>query len=175
LVDILNFLDGNDGNAFGIFLNSTLVNGVISAGYTAPAQILPAVTGALADTDAVVTGGAGAGSAPIASADAADVAWNGATVARSGLGGVSAGTNQAAWVGRLSVPPSWTTAVEVADHAGAALPDAALSGAAAAPQAGSGVPGVPGMPTPAPYARSFGSGPRYGFQPTIMSRPPAAG
>ncbi|QNI07068.1 PPE family protein [Mycobacterium kubicae] len=174
LADLLNFLDGNDGNAFGIFLNSNLVNGVVSAGYTAPAQILPAVTGAVADISAVANGGADAASAPIASADAADAAWNGATAARSGLGGVSAGANQASLIGRLSVPQSWTVTVEVADQAGVALPESTLSGTAA-PQAGAAMPGIPGMPTPTPYSRSFGSGPRYGFQPTIMSRPPAAG
>lgn len=63
LADILNFLDGNDGNPYGIFLNSTLVNGFVSAGYTAPGQIMPAITGAMSDFDSLAAGGPEAGAA----------------------------------------------------------------------------------------------------------------
>lgn len=173
LADILNFLDGNDGNPYGIFFNSNLTNGFVSAGYTAPGAILPAITGAIADFNAVAVDagpeGSLASAGSIAATDAA------ATVIQPGVGGVTAGTNQAALVGRLSVPPSWTAAVDVATNAGNPVTGAGLTGAAAAPEATSTVPGVPGMPGAGVYARSFGSGPRYGFQPTIMTRPPSGG
>jgi len=163
LADILNFLDGNDGNPYGIFLNSNLVNGFVSAQYVSPVTIFPATTDALADVEAVAEG------APDAAPAAADAASAGLTSSQSG--GVSAGVNQASFVGRLSVPPSWTTAVEVADRVTPA------SGAAvtAAPEAAAGVPGMPGMPAPAAYSRSWGNGPRYGSKLTIMPRPVAAG
>ncbi|RUP04058.1 MAG: PPE family protein [Mycobacterium sp.] len=163
LADILNFLDGNDGNPYGIFLNSNLVNGFVSAQYVSPVTIFPATTDALADVEAVAEG------APDAAPAAADAASAGLTSSQSG--GVSAGVNQASFVGRLSVPPSWTTAVEVADRVTPA------SGAAvtAAPEAAAGMPGMPGMPAPAAYSRSWGNGPRYGSKLTIMPRPVAAG
>lgn len=169
--DVLNFLDGNDGNPYGIFLNSGLTNGWTSAGYTAPASIMPAITGALADFNAVAAGAApetasvGAGSAP--------AAMSGTAVAQSAaVQGAAATTNQASLLGRLSVPQSWTTAVEPAGHAGAALPTAGVTGTAASPDA---VAGMPGMPAAAGYARSYGNGPRYGFKLTIMHRPPSGG
>lgn len=165
LADILNFLDGNDGNPYGIFLNSNLVNGIVAAQFVSPTIIFPATTDALADVEAVADGAADA--AP-AAADASS-ATAGLTASQSG--GVGARVNQASFVGRLSVPPSWSTAVEVANRV---VP---TSGAAvtAAPEAGAGMPGMPGMPAPAAYSRNWGNGPRYGFKLTIMPRPVAAG
>lgn len=165
LADILNFLDGNDGNPYGIFLNSNLVNGIVAAQFVSPTIIFPATTDALADVEAVADGALDAAPAAL---DASS-ATAGLTASQSG--GVGAGVNQASLVGRLSVPPSWTTAVEVADRvvptSGAAV--------AAAPAAGPGMPGMPGMPAPAAYSRNWGNGPRYGFKLTIMPRPVAAG
>ena len=165
LADILNFLDGNDGNPYGIFLNSNLVNGIVAAQFVSPTIIFPATTDALADVEAMADGAAEA--AP-AAADASS-ATAGLTASQSG--GVGAGVTQASFVGRLSVPPSWTTAVEVANRVVPA------SGAAvtAAPEAAAGMPGMPGMPAPAAYSRNWGNGPRYGFKLTIMPRPVAAG
>ncbi|MCV6984630.1 PPE family protein [Mycobacterium shinjukuense] len=174
LADMLNFLDGNDGNPYGIFLNSNVVNGVMSAGYVAPGLIMPAVTAALADINSVALDGAPQVLVAPMDVGYPDAASMGATVARSGLGAVIAGANKAAMVGRLSVPPNWTTAVEAANPAGATPSGAGATSTVAAPQAGAGMPGLPGVPaTSASY--SFGSGPRYGFRPTIMARPPAAG
>ncbi len=167
LADILNFLDGNDGNPYGIFLNSTLVNGFVSAQYVSPIVITPAVTDALADVEVVAEGASDA--APVAASAEA-----GLTGAQSGAGGVSAGADQAAFVGRLSVPPSWTAAAEVAGHGAIAIPAGGSTSTVAVPAA-AGTPGVPGMPAPGAYARSWGNGPRYGFKLTIMPRPVAAG
>ncbi|MHA7653132.1 PPE family protein [Mycobacterium sp. ML4] len=165
LADLLNFLDGNDGNPYGVFLNSTLMNGIVSAGYTAPGQVLPAITGSLADTEAVLEG------VEEASAPAADAGAAGAALSANTSAGITAGTDQASLIGRLSVPPTWTTAVEVAEHTALNI----ASPTAAAPEAAAGMAGMPGMPAPASYARNWGNGPRYGFKLTIMPRPVAAG
>lgn len=169
LADILNFLDGNDGNPYGIFLNSNLVNALVSGQYVSPAVITPATTDALADVEAVADGAAD--SAP-AAADAASVEA-GLTGAQSGVGGVGAGVSQATFVGRLSVPPSWATAAELAGHSATAIPGAGATSTAAVPAAAA--PGMPGMPAPTAYSRNWGNGPRYGFKLTIMPRPVAAG
>jgi PPE-repeat protein len=197
LDNILNFLDGADGNALGTFLNSSLANGFVSAGYVSPAVVEPAVTAAMADINAVSVAaspeavalppmGSGAGNelwTPIASAagglttpfgpggmaTASAVMPSGA-----GVGGISAGTSQGALVGQLSVPQTWAVTTSVANHAGAALPGGGWTSTAPVPDAtAGGMPGVPGMP--AAYGGSFSHGPRYGFRPTIMARPPAAG
>jgi PPE-SVP subfamily C-terminal region len=190
---ILNFLDGADGNAIGTFLNSSLANGFVSAGYVSPAVVEPAVTAAMADINAVAVAaapdatalppmGSGSGNAlwtPIASA-AAGVATPfgadglGTASAIMPSGGISGGISQGALVGRLSVPQTWTVATSVANHAGTALPGGGWTSSAPAPNAAGGMPGVPGMPAGG-AAGNFGHGPRYGFRPTIMSRPPAAG
>lgn len=168
LVDVLNFLDGNDGNAVGVFLNSSLFNGVVSAGYTAPALIVPTVTDAVADVNGVVEGA----EPEIAGAGSAEAAAMTATTAPSGVGGVAAGSTQASLVGRLSVPPSWAAAVDVAKPFGA-VPGAGST--AAVPASAAGAPGMPALPAANACARSWGNGPRYGSRLTIMPRPVAAG
>ncbi|ORB83777.1 hypothetical protein B1987_08110 [Mycobacterium kansasii] len=179
LADILNFLDGNDGNPYGIFFNSSLVNGFTSAGYVSPDLILPVITGAMADLNSLQAGGLPIISPPdsghfnfpaLAAASAPASA-----PASTGVSSVVTGLNRAAFVGRLSVPESWTAATQVVNHAGAAAPGGGWTSSAIVPDAAAGTPGVPGMPAPGVYGHSFGSGPRYGFRPTIMSRPPAAG
>jgi PPE-repeat protein len=192
LADILNFLDGNDGNPYGIFLNSSLVNGFVSAGYVSPAIVGPAVWSSMADINAVTLGGQGqalppmgsgegnetwlpAGSPPVSAGLAGASGLGGASAGSTGVGGVSAGINEAAVVGRLSVPQSWTAATAVANHAGTAAPGAGWVGTATSPEPAAGMPGVPGIPVGAGFGHSFASPPRYGFRPTIMGRPPAAG
>ncbi|MCV7076044.1 PPE family protein [Mycobacterium szulgai] len=191
LADLLNFLDGNDGNPYGIFFNSSLVNGFVSAGYISPAIVTPAVWAGMADINAVALGSQGSALPPMGSGEG-NPTWipaaspdsavnvpilneiNTASSTSTGAG-VSAGINQAALVGRLSVPQSWTEATAVANHAGAAAPGGGWTSTAAVPQAAAGMPGVPGMPAAGIYGHSFGNAPRYGFRPTVMGRPPAAG
>lgn len=114
--------------------------------------------------------GAGAGAGAGAAAGA------GAGAGLGGLGGgapVAAGLGNAASVGRLSVPPAWT-------GAGAALSPVStsplpISSVSAAPE-GSGAGNLlGGMPLAGAGAGGAGSGPRYGFRPTVMARPPFAG
>ncbi|MBX9640109.1 MAG: PPE family protein [Mycobacteriaceae bacterium] len=190
LADLLNFLDGHDGNPYGIFLNSSLVNGFISAGYTSPAIVAPAVFAGLADVNAVALGAQESAIPPMGSGEG-NASWIPAgspanptnlpplmDVAEASFttgGGVTAGINQSAVVGRLSVPQTWTAATAVANHAGAAAPGGGWTSTAMAPEAAPGMPGIPGMPTAGMYGHSFGNPPRYGFRPTVMGRPPAAG
>lgn len=188
---ILNFLDGADGNAIGTFLNSSFVNGFVSAGYVSPAIIEPAVTAGMADINAVSVAatptatalppmGAGSGNAlwtPLPGA--AGMALGSGGLGAADLSGFSAGTNQAALVGRLSVPQAWTAAAQVENHAGATFAGGGWTNAvgpgAGAVGAGPGpIPGMPGMPA-ATAAGGYGHGPRYGFRVTVMPRPPAAG
>lgn len=166
LADLLNFLDGADGNPFGIFLDSSLFNGLVSsAQYVLPGMLVPAVTDAIADVNSVAEDAD-------TIADAGAVGAANAAESAVAITPTGAGINQANFVGRLSVPPSWTVAVEVAEHGAVALPGTpGLAAIEAAPSA----PGVPGMPALNSYARSWGNGPRYGFKLTVMPRPVAAG
>jgi PPE-repeat protein len=191
LADLLNFLDGNDGNPYGTFLNSNLVNGFVSAGYVSPAVIAPGVWAALADTNAVVLGAQEGAAVPPSGSGAGNPGWIPANspggpesvppigqaveAASIGAGGVTAGTSQAAMVGRLSVPQSWSAATAVVNHAGAAAPGGGWTTAATIQEAPAGVPGMPGVPAAGLYGHGAGNPPRYGVRPTIMARPPAAG
>jgi PPE-repeat protein len=103
----------------------------------------------------------------------------------SGLGGmlgggaghaapaVAAGLGNAASVGKLSVPAVWSGAAPAVSP-GTAIPVSAISAAPEAAGSGNLLGGMPlaGMGG----SQGFGaSGPRYGFKPTVMARPPFAG
>ena len=177
------------------FLDSNFVNGIVSGGFINPAIVEPAVTASMADINAVQLGaqpstqaippmGSGSGNAgwtPVPGATGATM--GGPPLGPIGVpstesGWISAGTNQASTIGRLSVPQTWTVAAQVENHAGAALPGGGWSSTstpAPEPPAAGGAPGMPGIPAANSGGRSFGTGPRYGFQVTVMPRPPAAG
>ncbi|HWF69314.1 MAG TPA: hypothetical protein VG187_07060, partial [Mycobacterium sp.] len=75
--------------------------------------------------------------------------------------------------GKLAVPPSWIGGAPLAaPHA--PLP---VSSVSAAPEGGGGGNLLGGMPLAGAGGGGFGSGagPRYGFKPTVMARPPFAG
>jgi PPE-repeat protein len=88
-------------------------------------------------------------------------------------GSVTGSVGGAGSVGKLSVPAAWSGATVPTAHAASAVPVSTVS---AAPEA-SGNPGniLGGMPLAGAGTGGHGSGPRYGFRPTIMARPPAAG
>ena len=76
--------------------------------------------------------------------------------------------------GKLSVPVAWTGGPAVPAMGHAAIPVSAIS---AAPEAAGG-PGnlLGGMPLAGVGSGTHaGAGPRYGFRPTVMARPPFAG
>ena len=170
------------------FLNSNFFNGFFSGGYINPGILTPAVTAALSDINSLQTPGLAAPVAPPGGGFSipAFASMETPTLSRlvsahmtaglPGLGGVSAATGRGAFVGKLSVPQTWTAATEVANHAGTALPGGGWTGTpVGAPDAAAGMPGVPGIPAGGRYGYNFGNGPRYGFRPTIMAHPPAAG
>jgi PPE-repeat protein len=122
-------------------------------GGAAPAAAAPAIHG-LSGLGGGLGGGAAAG-------------------AGAGAHSVSAITGGAGSVGKLAVPASWVGAAPAAAPQGVQL----VSSVSAAPEAaGGGGNLVGGMPL-AGAGRGFGGGlgPRYGFKPTIMPRPPSAG
>ncbi|OBG21212.1 hypothetical protein A5764_14240 [Mycobacterium sp. 852002-51057_SCH5723018] len=95
-----------------------------------------------------------------------------------GLGGllgggappVAAHLGSATSIGKLSVPAAWSGPVATPSHA-TAIP---VSNVREAPDVGAGNL-LGGMPLAGAGTGSSGTGPRYGFKPTIMARPPAAG
>jgi PPE-repeat protein len=134
---------------FGVQMAKTL--GLMGGAPAAAAA--PAATGGLGGLGGML-GGGGGGAAALPSGVAAN------------LGGAPA-------VGKLAVPPSWIGGAPLAaPHA--PLP---VSSVSAAPEgAGSGNL-LGGMPLAGAGAGGFGggAGPRYGFKPTVMARPPFAG
>ena len=115
----------------------------------------PAATGGLGGLGGMLGGGAGG--------------LGGA----GGPAGVSAGVGSAGSVGKLAVPPSWIGGAPLqAPHA--PLP---VSSVSAAPEGGGSGNLLGGMPLAGAGAGGHmgGAGPRYGFKPTVMSRPPFAG
>jgi PPE-repeat protein len=105
-----------------------------------------------------------------------------AGAASIGSAPVSAGVGQATLVGTISVPQSWAAAAPAANPTAGSLP-AAADGWAIPPGAGmaemaptAGTPGMPGVPGGGLANRGYGfAAPRYGFKPTVVARPPAAG
>ena len=78
-------------------------------------------------------------------------------------------------LGKLTVPASWVSATAGASHAAPQL----VSTVSAAPEAaaGAGGPGslLGGLPLAGAGSGAAGAGPRYGFKPTVMARPPLGG
>ncbi|BBX96447.1 PPE family protein [Mycobacterium lacus] len=111
------------------------------------------------------------GAAPAAAADAAK-GLGGLGGMLSGGGPVSAGLGSAASVGKLSVPPVWNGTMPGLHPGAAPLPVSTIT---AAPEAAGTGNLLGGMPLAGTGAGAAGSGPRYGFRPTVMARPPFAG
>jgi PPE-repeat protein len=84
---------------------------------------------------------------------------------------IAAGAGDAGVVGELSVPPSWTAAPPLSGPLHAALCGTPM--VAPAPVGPAGMPGVPlGNLAGQPFGRAV---PQYGFRPSFVTRPPAAG
>ncbi|OMC07600.1 PPE family protein [Mycobacterium sp. SP-6446] len=109
------------------------------------------------------------GLAPAAKAveGAAQAAGN----AAANTGGVAAGVGRALPLGALSVPPSWAPVSAVTNPG---------TGALNATVVPAGAEGVNALPMAPAFGQLGGKGygripPAYGFKPTVMARPPAAG
>jgi PPE-repeat protein len=144
---------------------------------------LPANVGIASATLSAVGGQHGSGtSAGAASSTAAtpEATQGSGLGSRTGVQGgpgpdrsaVSAGLGRSRGIGALSVPQSWAAATPAIRPVAAVLPAASLSGDEA------GRSGMSPMPVTNVSGNgvSFGrAGPRYGFRPTVMARPPDLG
>jgi PPE-repeat protein len=164
---LLNMI-GGDNTAVGQLLNANIWNTIFSSGFYMPSNTIAPFLSLL---------GQQAGSAAGDAADAAGQAASGAigeAVASPAIGGlgnaVSAGLGHAPIIGALSVPPSWTAPAPLAGPLASSLGGTPM---VAPPAMAAGVPGMPiGATGAQPYGRAV---PQYGFRPTFVARPPAAG
>src|ERR1700712_3759502 len=158
--DFLDFLDGADGNSLGTFLNSSLVNGFVSGSYVSPAIVTPAITSGLADINSLQPNfepaPRGTGVTGLMTPQPPAPLPTPAGVPNVG---VSVNTSGSTLVGKLSVPPAWTAAAQVANHSGVTYAGGGWTNAVGPTGGGTGaVPaGMPGMPGAA-SARSGGFG-----------------
>jgi PPE-repeat protein len=89
----------------------------------------------------------------------------------NGGSGVAAALGEASSVGKLSVPGAFAGLAPPVTHA-APLPVTAIS---AAPEGGGAGNLLGGLPLAGIGSAAAGAGPKYGFRPTVMARPPFAG
>lgn len=176
---MLNLLDGSTNSAFGTFMNSTLLNGFTSSAFWSPALLSQSVTSALADIGFLGVAGQMGGIDGFNPAMLMSGAAPASAAGLPSLGGsaVSAGMGQADLIGSLSVPQGWANAAPVTSPPATA---SLVSSWTAAPEVEAanmpGMPGMPGMPMVGSTGRGYGfAAPRYGFKPTVIAHPPAAG
>ncbi|PQM44291.1 PPE family protein [Mycobacterium talmoniae] len=160
--------------------NSDLSNGITNLFSSSFSPMAPAgITQVGADLAAIhaATSGANLGLDAPAMAMPAVPGVGMGLVGPGSLGGsgslVSAGMGQAATVkATLSVPQAWAAAVPASNTTvGTTLAGTTMT---AAPEGG--MPGMPGMPMSGMLGNGFGNAtPKYGFRPTVIARPPAAG
>jgi PPE-repeat protein len=181
LSGLLNLLDGSTGSAAGTFLNSSLVNGLVSGSYVSPALISPAITSALADLNSLQYDSVEVMIPPTLGDGLIPGFISPAGPPAAGLLGlenaaVTAGLGRAGLIGQLSVPQGW-----VGPPTSVTSPVTTPFGTAAWTEAPTPqLPGMPGMPGMPPLSGGAARGltiaaPRYGFKPTVMATPPAAG
>ncbi len=90
-----------------------------------------------------------------------------------GGAGAAAHLGSATSIGKLSVPATWAAAAPAVSHAGTELVSGIRPNAEVAGGPGNLLGGMPlaGMGS----GTAGGAGPRYGFRPTVMARPPVGG
>jgi PPE-SVP subfamily C-terminal region len=178
LDSLLDFLDGADGNSIGTFLNSSLVNGFVSGSYVSPAIVTPAITSGLADINSLGPGEPAPGGTGVTGMITPQPPVSAPAPVSVPSVGVSVNTTGSTLVGKLSVPPTWTAAAQVANHSGVTYAGGGWTNAVGPTGGGtSAVPaGMPGMPgASAGRSGGFGHGPRYGNRLTVMGRPLSGG
>ncbi len=195
IAGFLNLLSGQSGSAVGGLLNSAMGNGFLSGNWVNPASISPAVTSAFGDIGFLAVAGQSfggmnpawfSGATAPAAMGAAGLSQAGSSMGAlgsPGFGGsaVSAGVGRATLVGTMSVPHSWSAATPAASHAATASPAEGWYNPPGIEEVSgtSGAPGMPGMPLMGGAGGRGGgwgfAAPRYGFRPTVVAHPPAAG
>jgi PPE-repeat protein len=160
-------LVGGENTAVGQFLNANIWNTIFSSGFYMPSNTMApflSLLGAQAAGNAVGDAAGQAATGAVGEALAGPV---------GGIGGVgnavSAGLGHAPMIGALSVPPTWTVPAPLAGPLASTLGGTPM---VPPPAMAAGMPPVPmGMGAQA-YGRAV---PQYGFRPTFVARPPAAG
>jgi PPE-repeat protein len=162
-------LFGNN-TAFGQFINANIWNSIFGSGNYLPSNTMGPFMGLLSNQTATAANAA-SDAAGQAATGALGEALAGPLNGIGSLGNpVSASLGQGALVGTLSVPPSWTAAAPLNGGLSATLGATPMIGPPAM---------AAGMP-PVPVGGAAGTGlgravPQYGFRPTFVARPPAAG
>ncbi|WP_204806287.1 PPE family protein [Mycobacterium riyadhense] len=133
---------------FGIGIGNSLITSARAMGMIGPEV-----------TDAAAAARAAAGASGAAS--------------MGGAGPVAAGLGNAAGVGKLSVPPAWAGSGPA--PSAVRPPLLRVDQIVEPPDVGGAGNLLGGMPLAGAGAGAAGSGPRYGFRPTVMTRPPFAG
>ncbi len=147
--------------------DANIWNTIFSSGFYMPSNTLAPFLSLLG----AQAGNAVGDTAGQAAAGALEQALGAPVSGIGGLGGViSAGLGHAPALGVLSVPPSWTAPPPLASPLAPALEGTPMT---PPPALAAGMPGVPiGTAAGQPYGRAV---PQYGFRPTFVARPPAAG
>ena len=144
--------------------NANIWNTAFSSGFYMPSNTLAPFLSLLGQGAAT---GDAADAAGQAVAGAIGEAVEGPAI---GASAVSAGLGHAPIIGALSVPPSWTAPAPLAGPLASSLGGTPM---VAPPAVAAGMPGMPiGATGAQPYGRAV---PQYGFRPTFVARPPAAG
>lgn len=168
------------GDFLSNFINSTQNLGIWNAIQTYSTYAVTAgswhLFAGIASAIAIASPGVGAAGGPIL-VDSVDTA-GGAAAAGATAGGapVLASVAQAAPVGGLSVPPTWPGALPAEAGSAPLITSEWIPGAVDEGQSVSAVPAGMGIAGAAAARAGRGfSDPRYGFKPTVMARPVAAG
>jgi PPE-repeat protein len=191
LTNLLNFLTGNGSgtglsaiinelfSSSGLGLNNNLWNTIFSSGFYMPGNWLGTMTD-LVGLQSLAGAGEAANAAGNAAGDAAAAAdgLGGALAGPAagvgelgGVGGaVSAALGRGTALRALAVPPSWNAIAPTVSPLPAALGGMPL---APPPAVAAGMPGMPFANAAGNHVN--GAAPRYGFRPTVVAHPPAAG
>jgi len=165
LSGLLNLLSGTDGSALGKFLNANILNTIFSSGFYMPGNFMGTAA------DFMWLSGQASEAAAHAASSAAEVVAPPLMGIEGAGSGVAAALGRSPIVGALSVPPSWTAPEPLHSPLSSTLGGTPM--VAPAPAVVAGVPGVPvGGNMSQPSGRAV---PQYGFRPTFVARPPAAG
>jgi PPE-repeat protein len=148
--------------------DANIWNTVFSSGFYMPSNTMAPFLGLLS---AQTAGNAVGDAAGQAATGALGEVLGGPVSGIGGLGAaVSAGLGHAPTIGALSVPPGWTVPAPLASPLASSLGGTPMT---PPPALAAGMPGMPiGTMAGQPYGRAV---PQYGFRPTFVARPPAAG
>lgn len=179
LAGLLNDLDGSNGSPIGVFLNGNVwpnfTNGLTTSGLTNPTAVIDTVTAYSYLFPAMAGGGLASNASGLAAGlgvGPAAGALGSAGFPSLGAAAVSAEMGHGASLGALSVPQSWTAIAPPVSPLASALGGTPLT---APPAIAPGMPGIPIGGVASAAHQEIYDAPMYGFRPTVMARPPAAG